>query len=71
MEDEVTIDSLQLEMSSLLPAESDSLLVLELDGKRFPLADATRGSNLYFWTEHGLSWSDGNFVDVKLIELRD
>ena len=65
----VTVDLLQLQMASLLPAESDSILVLELDGKRFPLADATRGTKFYSWDDHGLTWADGETVEVKLIEL--
>ena len=67
----VQSDALTLHPSSLFPSADDSNLVLELDGKRFPLADATRVTNAYSWGEHGLSWSDGAFVEVKLIELLD
>ncbi len=67
----VTVDNLQLELGSLPPAELDSYLALELDGKRFALADATRGTKVYSWQDHGLSWADGETVEIRLIELSD
>ena len=66
-----TSDGLVFHPSPLFATTADSKLVLELNGARFPLADATRQTSNYFWAEHGLSWVDGDTVEVKLIELRD
>ena len=67
----VIADTLSLVMPSLLPVASDSTLILELNGTRFPLSTATKQTNSYDWSAPGLSWADGNFVEVKLIELLD
>ncbi|WP_420445333.1 choice-of-anchor R domain-containing protein [Candidatus Poriferisodalis sp.] len=67
----LTADNLHLQMASLPPADSDSKLVLELDGKRFALADAVRSTNFYSWGGPGLSWADGETVEIRLIELSD
>ena len=67
----VISDVLGLVMPSLLPVASDSSLVLELNGTQFPLSTATRQTNSYDWGDHGLSWADGDTVEVKLIELPD
>ena len=67
----VISDVLGLVMPSLLPVASDSSLVLELNGTQFPLSTATRQTNSYDWGDHGLSWADGDTVEVKLIELSD
>ena len=67
----VQSDALTLHPSQLFASTADSILVLELDGTRFPLANATRGTNAYSWSEHGLSWNEGDTVEVKLIELSD
>ena len=65
----VTANTLSLDMPSLFPTTADSRLVLELDGTRFSLADATRSTNSYAWSSHGLTWDDGDSVAVKLLEL--
>ena len=57
-------------MPSLFPTASDPKLVLELDGRKFILADASRQTNDYAWNNHGLSWSENDMVAVKLIELQ-
>ena len=64
-------DQLALDMSALFPSTSDTKLALELDGTRFLLSEATRGTASYLWRDHGLTWTDGDFVQIKLIELRD
>ena len=63
-------DKLLWTMPSLFPTASDPKLVLELDGTKFPLADADRGTNDYAWSNHGLSWAVSDTVAVKLIELQ-
>ena len=65
----VTKDVLQLVLSPLFPTTADSKLVLELDGTKFPLADAIRHDNFYNWSDHGLTWSEDDSVEVKLIDL--
>ena len=65
----VTANTLSLDMPSLFPTTADSRLVLELDGTRFALADATRSTNSYAWSNHGLTWAESDSVAVKLLEL--
>ena len=65
----VTAITLSIDPSPLFPTTADSKLVLELDGTRFSLADATRSTNSYAWSNHGLTWDDGDSVAVKLLEL--
>ena len=73
----VTGDVFNLQLSTLFPIAADSKLALELDDggtrRRFLLSEATRqqSDHFYTWDEHGLSWTDGNFVQIKLIELPD
>ena len=67
----VTSDVLTLQPSPMFPETADSKLAMELDGVRFLLADATRQTNFYSWDDHGLTWADGQTVEVKLIELPD
>ena len=64
----VTSDFLSFQPSPMLPTTAESELALELDGVRFPLADATRHTNFYSWSDHGLTWADGDSVEVRLIE---
>ncbi|MDE2719307.1 Calx-beta domain-containing protein [Candidatus Palauibacter polyketidifaciens] len=53
----------------VFPAASEDRLVLVLDGTRFPLASRpSHQVNYYAWQDPGLSWSDGDTVDVKLID---
>ena len=63
-------DRLLWNMPSLFPTASDPKLVLELDGTKFFLADASRQTNDYGWNNHGLNWSENDMVAVKLIELQ-
>ena len=65
----VTSDGLSLNLSPLFPTTAESKLVLELDGTRFALADASRQTNFYSWGNHGLTWADNDPVAVRLIEL--
>ena len=71
----VTADRLEFQPSALFPMAADSKLALELDDghtrKRFLLSEANREATFYDWDEHGLTWTDGNFVQIKLIELPD
>ena len=73
----VTEDVFNLQLSTLFPIAADSKLALELDDdgtrRRFLLSEATRqqSDHFYTWDGHGLSWTDGNFVEIKLIELPD
>ena len=71
----VTVDRLEFQPSALFPMAADSKLALELDDghtrKRFLLSEANRQATFYDWDEHGLTWTDGNFVEIKLIELPD
>ena len=74
----VTADEFNLQLSTLFPIAADSKLALELDDggrrRRFLLSEATRQQtdHYYSWSDHGgLSWTDGNFVEIKLIELPD
>ena len=67
--DTVSSDNLSLVMSPLFPTTSDTRLALELDGTRFHLSEATRGTQAYVWSNHGLTWADSDSVAVKLIEL--
>ena len=67
----VTTDELQFIPSKMFPTAADANFVLELDGVRFPLADADRRTNHYAWEDHGLSWTEGAFVQIRLIELRE
>ena len=62
----VVSNSLELRPSPLFPTTADSKLVLELDGTKFPLADATRQTNAYFWSSHSLTWAEDQSVAVKL-----
>ena len=62
----VQSNSLELRPSPLFPTTADSKLVLELDGTEFALADATRQTNAYFWSSHGLTWAENQSVAVKL-----
>ena len=62
----VTSDVLNLQPSPIFPTTADSKLVLELDGTEFALADATRQTNFYAWSSHGLTWVDNQSVAVKL-----
>ena len=62
----VTSDVLTLQPSPIFPTTADSKLVLELDGTEFALADATRQTNFYAWSSHGLTWVDNQSVAVKL-----
>ena len=68
-------DRLEFQPSALFPMAADSKLALELDDghtrRRFLLSEANRQATFYDWDEHGLTWTDGNFVEIKLIELRD
>ena len=78
----VNVDAVQLQMPLLPPEAADSKLVLELtcwgscrgnqgtQRSRFLLSDATRQTNLYVWDNPGLTWSKGNEVVIRLIELR-
>ena len=50
----------------MFPTTADSKLVLELDGTEFALADATRQTNFYAWSSHGLTWAENQSVTVKL-----
>ena len=65
----VASDGLSLNLSPLFPTTAESKLVLELDGTRFALADASRQTNFYSWVNHGLNWADNDPVAVRLIEL--
>ena len=71
----VTVDRLEFQPSALFPMAADSKLALELDDghtrKRFLLSEANRQATFYDWDEHGLTWTDGNLVEIKLIELPD
>ena len=73
----IIADVVNLQLSTLFPIAADSKLALELDDggtrRRFLLSEATRvqSNHFYTWDEHGLSWADGNFVEIKLIELPD
>ena len=62
----VTSDVLNLQPSPIFPTTADSKLVLELDGTEFALADATRQTNFYAWSSHGLTWAENQSVTVKL-----
>ena len=62
----VASNSLELQPSPLFPTTADSKLVLELDGTEFALADATRQTNVYFWSSHSLTWTEDQSVAVKL-----
>jgi hypothetical protein len=64
-----TANSLLLYTSPLLTVPSDSNLVLELNGTRFLLADADPQSNWNSWDDHGLTWTDGALVQIRLLEL--
>ena len=66
----VISDSLTFTLSSLLPTTSVPKLILELDGTKFPLSEASQNVNSYLWTGHGLNWSHNQSVAVKLIELQ-
>ena len=71
----VTTDRLRFQPSALFPMAADSKLALELDDghtrRRFLLSEADRQSAFYRWDNHGLTWTDRNFVEIKLIELPD
>ena len=71
----VQTDRLRFQPSALFPMAADSKLALELDDggtrRRFLLSEADRQPASYRWDDHGLSWTDGNFVQIKLIELPD
>ena len=71
----VTSDRLRFSLLAVFPLAADSKLALELDDgqtrKRFLLSEADRQPTFYRWDEHGLTWTDGNFVEIKLIELPD
>ena len=79
----VSRDTLKLPLSLLFPASDDSKLALELicwgscrgeqrlRQTRFLLSEATRTANEYEWTNHGLTWGDGDEVVIRLIELRE
>ena len=71
----VLSDIFELQLSSLFPIAADSKLALELDDgntrRRFLLSEADRQPTFYRWDDHGLTWTDGNFVEIKLIELRE
>ena len=62
----VASNSLELQPSPMFPTTADSKLVLELDGTEFALADATRQTNVYFWSSHSLTWTENQSVAVKL-----
>ena len=62
----VVSESLSLQPSPLFPTTADSKLVLELDGTEFALADATRQTNFYLWSNPGLTWTENQSVTVKL-----
>ena len=62
----VTSDVLNLQPSPIFPTTADSKLVLELDDTEFALADATRQTNFYAWSSHGLTWAENQSVAVKL-----
>ncbi len=65
----VASDALVLELSpGLLPVALPSVFALELDGVRFPLSAATRIDATYVWADHGLTWSESDSVEVKLID---
>ena len=79
----VNNDTLGLVMSALFPSTSDTKLALELtcwgscrgvesrQHTRFLLSEATRSAEAYLWSDHGLTWTDGDSVEIKLIELPD
>ena len=63
----VRSDALSLVMSPLFPTTSDTRLALELDGARFHLSEATRGTAAYIWSDHSLTtWTQNQSVTVKL-----
>ena len=63
-------DIFNVTLSAAFPATAGRKLVLELDGTRFPLADAVRSAVGYTWNDHGLNWANNDSVAVKLIELQ-
>ena len=67
----VTSDELRFIPSQMFPTAADANLVLELDGVRFPLADADRQPGHYAWSDHGLTWTEGRLVQIRLLELRE
>ncbi len=80
----VSMNFVNLGMSSLPPEGTDSKLALELtcwgscrgeqqgsQRTRFLLSEATRVGNGYSWDNPGLPWADGDEVVIRLIELRD
>ena len=64
-----TNDTVSLVLDAGLPSKAAQKLALELDGTRFPLTDAVKGSNNYVWSDHGLTWAENESIAVKIIEL--
>ena len=60
---------LKLAMAPLFPAAPANVLVLDLDGTRFRLDQATRRTEDYTWTTHALTWTEGATVSAKLIAV--
>ena len=62
-------NELSLTLDTAIGEEADQL-ILHLDSVSLPLRNATvspEGSR-FFWTNHGLTWSDGDSVAVKITE---
>ncbi|WP_420445670.1 hypothetical protein [Candidatus Poriferisodalis sp.] len=64
----VISDTLSIVLNALIPSQYEHKVVLELNGTKFPLADAIKGTNNYQWVGHGLTWTDNESVTVKLTE---
>ena len=53
-----------------IPSAADRLGIVEVDGAVFHLSEADTGSGglSYWWTNPGFTWSDGDIVQIRLIE---
>ena len=59
-------DTLRIDIEPAFPTAFHSEVALEIDGQRFPLSEAEVTGIRLDWPNHGLTWADGNSVQVKI-----
>ena len=60
-------DVLVISIEPTFPSTFHPELTLDVDGQQFLLTEAGRETDNFFWSDHGLTWTENQSVAVKLI----